>query len=65
MGQAKHEKNVYATLAEAIRVRSYLGKHRGRRFRRLRIYRVKNGWCFTKMTKGQVKISDFKLEISK
>lgn len=55
MGQAKHEKNVYATLAEAIRVRSYLGKNRGKRFRRLRIYRVEKGWCFTKMTKGALK----------
>lgn len=54
MSQAKHEKNVYGTLAEAIHVRGYLRRHRGKRFRRLRIYRVEDGWCFTKMTKGQV-----------
>jgi len=54
MSQAKHEKNVYRTLAEAIHVRGYLRRHRGKRFRRLRIYRVEDGWCFTKMTKGQV-----------
>jgi hypothetical protein len=55
MSQAKDEKNIYPTLAEAIRVRGYLRRHRGKRFRNLRIYRVETGWCFTKMTKGQIK----------
>ena len=55
MSQANHEKAVYPTLAQAIHARGFVRRHRGKRFRHLRIYRVETGWCLTKMTKGQMK----------
>lgn len=45
----------YSTLAEALAARSSMARKRGKRFRRLRPYRVGSSWLLTKMTKGQVR----------
>lgn len=48
-------KKVYATLGEAVRMKTKVSKSFGKRFKKLRIYRTPEGWCLTKWTKGTLK----------
>jgi hypothetical protein len=48
----KGEKNVYPTLAAALKAKHSVANRFGNRFRKLRIYKTRSGWCLTKRTKG-------------
>lgn len=51
----QYDKKVYATLGEAVRMKTKVSKSFGKRFKKLRIYRTPEGWCLTKWTKGTLK----------
>ena len=48
-----HEKIGFSTLTQALSARSSIARCRGRRFRRLRLYRLHGCWFLTKMTRSQ------------
>lgn len=53
-GRAK-SKAEYPTLVAALAARSRMARKRGKRFRRLRPYRIGSSWLLTSMSKGQVR----------
>jgi hypothetical protein len=48
-----HPKIGFSTLAQALSARSSIAQNRGKRFRRLRLYRQNGSWFLTKMTRSQ------------
>jgi hypothetical protein len=46
-------KVAYQSLSEVLGARSWIARHRGKRFRHLRIYRSGSVYHLTKMRKGQ------------
>ena len=55
VSRREKDKIEYRSLAKALAARSSMARKRGKRFRRLRPYKIGSSWLLTKMSKGQVR----------